>query len=110
MQTQPPSFLAQGSSFGLVVAAEDPFGNIDPNFDGQVSVAPPAGSGAALGGTTTVAASAGLATFTGLTLSGATTPVSLQVTTTGLTGTTTNPVSLVHARPARVRHRQRERQ
>ena len=47
-----------------------------------------------MGGTTTVTASAGLASFTGLTLSGAATPVALQLATTGLTGTATNPVSL----------------
>jgi len=95
VKTQPPSSVAAGSSFGFVVAAEDPFGNVDTNFDRQVSVAPPAGSGASLAGSTTVTASAGLASFTGLTLSGATTPVSLQVAGTGLTGTATNPVSLV---------------
>jgi subtilisin-like proprotein convertase family protein len=94
VQTQPPSFVTPGSSFGLVVAAADPYGNVNPSFGGQVLIAPPAGSGATLGGSTTVTASAGLASFTGLTLSGATTPVALQVTTAGLTGTATNPVSV----------------
>ena len=79
--TQPPSSVPKGAGFNLVVAAEDQFGNVDPTFSGSVSVAPPAGSGAALGGTTTVSAGAGNATFTGLTLSNATAPVSLQLST-----------------------------
>ena len=40
--TEPPSSVASGSSFGFVVAAEDPYGNVNPNFSGQISVAPPA--------------------------------------------------------------------
>lgn len=85
--TQPPSSLESGVGFGLVVAAEDPYGNIDPNFDGPVTIAAANGSGAVLGGTATVAASQGLATFAGLTLGGPSAPVSLQVTGVGLTGT-----------------------
>ena len=48
--------------------------------------------------------------FAGLTLSNATAPVSLAVTSPGLTGTTTNPVNLVTAAQIAVCRRQPERQ
>jgi large repetitive protein len=94
IQTQPPSALASASTtFGLIVAVEDPYGNINTNYGGQIHVATPPGSGATLGGTTTVTTSAGLGIFTGLTLSGESTPISLLVTSPGLTGiTSTSPV------------------
>ena len=67
--TQPPGSVLAGSGFGLVVSAEDPFGNVDTNFGGSVAVAllnnP---GGATLGGTLTVTAQSGVATFSGLTL------------------------------------------
>jgi hypothetical protein len=91
---QPPSSASSGSAFGVVFAAEDAYGNVDPNFNGRVTVAPASGSGATLAGTTTVMASQGLASFARLTLSGASSPVSLQVNGAGLTGTTTLPIAL----------------
>jgi hypothetical protein len=91
---QPPASLVPGGSFELVAAAEDPFGNVDPTFGGEISVAPAGGSGVTLGGSTTVTASQGVAAFSGLTLSQSSQPVSLQVTSAGLTGTTTNPASV----------------
>ena len=33
--TQPPASVTAGSGFGLIVAAEDPFGNVDPSFAGE---------------------------------------------------------------------------
>jgi hypothetical protein len=92
--TQPPSLLTPGSPFGLIVAAEDPYGNIDPSFGGPVVVAPAAGSGTSLSGTPTVAASQGVASFNGLTLSQTSSAVSLQAASTGLAGTMTDPVSV----------------
>jgi hypothetical protein len=94
VRTQPPSSLTAGTSFGFVVVVEDQYGNVDPSFDGNVSVAVASGSSSTLGGTTTVTASNGIATFTGLTLTQSSTPVSLLVTSTGLTGTTTNPITV----------------
>jgi FKBP-type peptidyl-prolyl cis-trans isomerase 2 len=64
--TQPPGSVAAGAPFGLVVAAEDGAGNIDPSFAGSVTVA--VDSWADLTGTTTVTAVDGVATFSGLTL------------------------------------------
>ena len=65
---QPPASVQAGAGFGLVVGAEDQFGN-PTALTGSVSVAilnNPGGS--TLGGTTTVTASGGVATFSGLTL------------------------------------------
>ena len=37
---QPPATLTAGSGFGLTVSAEDPFGNVDPTYSGDVTVGP----------------------------------------------------------------------
>ena len=64
-----PAASWPAAAFGLVVAAEDPFGNVDPNFSGSVTVALSNNpGGATLGGTLTVTAQNGVATFSGLTL------------------------------------------
>ena len=92
--SEPPSVLLTGGTFGLVVAAEDSFGNIDPTFSGNVTVSAPAGSGAILTGTTSVTAGQGVSTFAGLGLSQAGSGVALTVTAAGLSSTTTSTVTL----------------
>ena len=66
---QPPSSVTAGSGFGVTVQAEDSSGNLDHLVQrtghGWHSINP---SGDTLGGTTTVTASGGVATFSGLTL------------------------------------------
>src|SRR5262249_36330482 len=37
--TQPPSSVTAGAGFGMVLKAEDGFGNVDPNYSGTVTVA-----------------------------------------------------------------------
>ena len=37
--SEPPGSLNAGSGFGITVAAEDPFGNVDPAFGGTVVLA-----------------------------------------------------------------------
>jgi virginiamycin B lyase len=69
----PPSTIASGSSFGLTVQAEDSSGNPITSFNGTVTVGLGTNTnnnnaGVTLGGTLTVTASNGVATFTGLTL------------------------------------------
>ena len=55
MTTQPPASVTAGSGFGLVVTAEDGFGNVDPTFTGSVTLALANNpGGATLGGTLTV--------------------------------------------------------
>jgi streptogramin lyase len=94
VQTQPPSLVTPGATFSFVVAVEDQYGNVDPAFTGNVTVAVPSGSSSTLSGKSTVAVVNGLATFSGLALTQSSTPVSLQITGTGLTGTSTNPISV----------------
>jgi len=94
LQTPPPSPVVQGTGFGLVVVAELQNGSVDSSFDGNVSVALAPGSTTTLGGTTTVTAKNGIATFSGLTLGASSSPVSLLVTSTGLTGTATSSISV----------------
>jgi hypothetical protein len=88
--TEPPSRVAAGTAFELVVSAEDPFGNVDPTFDGTVGVAlldnP---GGATLGGTVTEAARSGVTAFAGLTLNNIGIGYTLQASANGLTPATT---------------------
>ncbi len=92
--TQPPSGVVAGSSFGLVVAAEDSFGTVDTAFNGSVTVSD-ANGGIALG---TITACNGVATFSGLTLDDAG-DYSLSVTSNGLSAAATNSLT-VRAAPA----------
>jgi hypothetical protein len=69
LATPPPSTVAAGVGFGLTLAAEDPYGNVDPTFFGGATVALASNpGGSTLGGTTIVNFTYGLATFSGLTL------------------------------------------
>ena len=80
-----------GSEFGLVVTALDPFGNVDTNFSGNVAVALANNpGGATLGGTLTVTAQNGVATFSDLTLDQPGIGYTLQVSSNGLTSATTS--------------------
>jgi len=66
--TQPPANVTAGSGFGLVVSAETSSGSVDTSFEGNVtlSLTDPSGNLSSLGGTFTVSAVNGVATFTGL--------------------------------------------
>jgi len=92
---QPPSAVLTGSAFGLVVSAEDISGVVTPSFNGTVSVAllnnP---GGATLGGTVSVTAQSGVATFTGLTLNQVGIGYTLQISSNGLTSVTSNAVDV----------------
>ena len=78
---QPPSSVIAGDSFGVVVAAENPEGGVDPGFNGTVTIALGANPGqSTLGGTTTVTAYHGIAVFDGLTLENPSSGYTLQIT------------------------------
>jgi virginiamycin B lyase len=70
VMTQQPTSVANGSPFSLTLQAEDSSGNLDTSFNGTVTVVGLAGNpgGVTLGGTLTVTAVNGVATFSGLTL------------------------------------------
>ncbi len=97
LETEPPSSVQAGAAFGLVVGAEDQFGNPTP-FTGNVSLAilnNPGGS--ILGGTTTATFSAGLATFSGLTLNKVGTGYTLKATNSTLASATTTGITVTPA-------------
>ena len=66
---EPPASVTAGSGFGLQATIEDAYGNVETGDNAAVMVAlanNPGGS--TLGGTLSVTASNGVATFSGLTL------------------------------------------
>ena len=78
---QPPSSVIAGDSFGVVVAAENPQGGVDPAFNGTMTIALDANpGGSTLGGTLTVTAYHGVAVFDGLTLDQPGSGYTLQIT------------------------------
>jgi hypothetical protein len=93
--TQPPRSVVAGNGFGLVAVAKDQFLNVDSNFGGSVTVAllnnP---GGATLGGTVSVTAQSGVATFSGLTLDKADVGYTLQISSNGLTAATTSTITV----------------
>jgi hypothetical protein len=67
---QPPSSVIAGDTFGVVAAAESPNGDVDPAFDGTMTISLASGpAGATLSGTLTATAYHGVAVFDGLSLS-----------------------------------------
>ena len=69
--TAPPNTVTAGMPFGLVVTVENGPGNVDTSFNGSVTVSNNSMMGMfgnTLGGTLTVTAVNGVATFSGLTL------------------------------------------
>jgi hypothetical protein len=96
--TEPPSSVPAGSAFTLTVSAETSTGQIDTTYTGPVTVAITSGTGpanGALGGTKTVNAVNGVATFSNLTLSPAsTTTYTLTATSDSLFPATTTPITV----------------
>jgi dUTPase len=82
--TPSPSLL-RNSPFDLNAFATDAFGNVDPTFNGTVTLAlGTASAGTTLAGTITVKATNGVAAFRGLTFNQTDSGVTLQATTIGL--------------------------
>ncbi|MDR3637598.1 MAG: hypothetical protein P4L84_27580 [Isosphaeraceae bacterium] len=96
--TEPPASVVAGASFGLVVEAEDGSGDLDTSYNGPVTVALATNpGGATLASTLTVNASAGVASFTGLSLDKAGAGYTLGVTSGSLAFATTNAVTVTAA-------------
>ena len=82
---EPPSNVRAGASFALSVAVESASGGVEQNFSGSVTISLDSNvGGTALGGTLTVSAQNGVATFSGLTLTSAGTGYTLLATTGGV--------------------------
>jgi len=87
--TQPPSLLLVGGGFGVSVAGLDAPGAVVPGYTGQVSLTLVGGlPGVTLTGTTTRNAVNGVATFTGLGVSGPCVSCQILATASGLSSAT----------------------
>jgi hypothetical protein len=98
--TEPPASAAAGAAFGAVVTARDSLGNTATAFSGNVTVAITGGTGktgAALRGTTTAAAVAGVATFSGLSIDSVGTGYTLTATATGPASATSTALDVTAA-------------
>ncbi len=83
------------TGFGLQASIEDAYGNVVTSASNTVKVALANNpTGAKLGGTLSVKASKGVATFSGLTLNKVGTGYTLQLSSSGLTGATTSPITV----------------
>ena len=99
--TQPANGTAGVLLAPVVLAAEDLHGNVATGFTGPITIAFGANpTGATLGGTLTVNAVAGIATFPTLTVSQSGTGYTLVGSSPGLTGVTTAPFNIGAAAPA----------
>jgi hypothetical protein len=88
--TPPPSPIVAGQAFTVVVSAEDPFGNVDTSYDGDVTLTLPGQATA-----TMVQAQNGVATFANLKLDASDQGSSIGVAGGGgVTGSTTGPVNV----------------
>jgi len=94
--TQPPATTPAGASFALqpVVTIQDAFGNTVTSSSSNVTLELSTGTGI-LGGTTTIAAFEGVATFTGLTINMAGTDKVLKATSGSLTPAYTSPAFVI---------------
>ena len=88
VSSAPPTGLTAGAPFGLTIIAEDGQGNPDNTFNGSVTLELADGNGnaAALGGTVTVTAVNGVATYSGLTIDKAASGYTLQAVSTQAPG------------------------
>jgi hypothetical protein len=88
--SQPVSTTAGASLGSVVVTAQDALGNRASSFTGSVGVVLGNPGGATLGGTATVAAAGGIATFSGLSVNRPGTGYTLVASSNGLASATTN--------------------
>jgi hypothetical protein len=97
---QPASSTTAGTSIAppLTVAAQDAQGNTDPNFIGNITVAIGTNGGTptpgTLAGTTTIAATAGVATFSNLSIDKSGTGYTLAASSGALTPATSNSFAI----------------
>ena len=94
--TPPPDPLVAGRAFTLVVSTEDPYGNVDPTYSGNVTISVPNDPSF----TTTAHAQNGVATFVGLTLQASADTEMVRAVATGLSAGVTNPLTVTAVGPA----------
>jgi hypothetical protein len=92
---QPPGAVNPLAPFSVVVAAQDSFGNVNPDFTGTITLSLGSNpTGAVLGGTLTAGAAGGLATFADLTLDNFGLDYSLLAASAPLTSGTSDPIDV----------------
>ena len=100
VSSEPPTSVTAGSGFGLAVAVEDAYGNLATGYGGEVTIGLVAGpAGAVLGGSVNVAASGGVAAFSGLSIDQAGVGYSIQARASGLSAANTSGLSVTPAAP-----------
>ncbi|MHC5541155.1 hypothetical protein ACYOEI_23275, partial [Singulisphaera rosea] len=96
--TQPPSSVKTGQAFSLTVTAKDANGNLDPNYNGPITLSLAANPGnGMLSGTLTVNAVHGVATFSGLSLNKPASGYLIKASATGLTAATSSAITVTTA-------------
>ena len=95
MTTPPPGTVVAGQPFTLAVSAEDPFGNVDTSYNGDVTISLPG----QMAPVSPVQARAGVATFAGLTVRLGGNGGSIQATAGGLPSISTPPVAVNPGQP-----------
>jgi len=92
---QPPATVKVNNPFGLQASIEDAYGNVVTTATNTVKVAYANNpTGATLGGTLTVTASQGVASFSGLTINKVGSGYTLKVTSSGLSSAVTNAINV----------------
>ena len=107
--TPPPANVSASGGFNLAVSAEDSFGDLDTNYSGFVTLSLVTNPGnATLGGTTTVQAMGGVATFNNLTLGNPAMGYQIQATalntaqTANLAPATTTPFNVLASKATKL--------
>jgi streptogramin lyase len=95
--TEPPATVKLNGSFGLQASIEDQYGNVVTTDTNTVKVAFASNpTGATLSGTLSVAASQGVATFSGLGINKTGTGYTLQVTSSGLSSADSSAIDVTN--------------
>ena len=98
--TPPPNPGIVGVAVTVVIEAQDQYGNVDQSFDGNITISLGSNSGGeTLGGTLTVQAVSGVATFTGITLNQPTSGYQLQISSSKLPAVSTSTTAVVMPPP-----------
>ncbi|MHC5539046.1 S8 family serine peptidase, partial [Singulisphaera rosea] len=101
--TQPPASATAGKGFGTTIAVEDSLGNVATSYNGKVTIALAGNpTGTTLGGTLTLQAVNGIATFSGLAINKVGTGYSLKATSGSLTAATSAKFNVVPADAAQI--------
>ncbi len=98
ISAEPPSSVTAGGGFGLTVSVEDAFGNLVTGYGSEVTVGLVGGPpDATLGGSPGVAASGGVATFSGLSIDQAGAGYAIKASGGGLTAAISTAMTVTPA-------------